>query len=88
MDEVLCMKSGVLLVSKVLKKTSSEFFSTLKEGSKIEMSIRVKAVGSNRGKTYSPSIKVLDVETGNKTFKSFNEIEKLLACFEFMPVAG
>lgn len=52
------------------------------------MSIPVKAVGSNRGKTYSPSIKVLDAETGNKTFKSFNEVEKLLACFEFTPVAG
>jgi len=88
MNEVIYMRSGVLVVSKVLKKTSSEFFSTLKEGSKIEMSIPVKAVGSNRGKTYSPSIKILDVETGSKTFKSFNEVEKLLACFEFTPVAG
>jgi len=53
------------------------------------MSIPIKAVGSNRGKTYSPSIKILDVETKNKTFKSFNEIEKLLSCFEkFIYLAG
>lgn len=83
MNEVIYMRSGVLVVSKVLKKTSSCFFSTLKEGSKIEMSIPIKAVGSNRGKTYSPTIKIANLDTGKIVGKSFNEISRLLECFEF-----
>ena len=76
------LTSDILIVSKVLKKTRAELFKDLKEGDRIILSIPVKYAGYNRG-VHASYIEVENLSTGKTTYKSFNQLPRLLKCFEF-----
>lgn len=78
----IIMKSEKLEIIDIVKKTSAKMFKDLKIGSVIQLSIPVKVAGGNKG-TYASYITVENIDTGEKTGKSFNELPKLLDCFKF-----
>jgi len=84
----IVLESNLLEVTKIVKKTTSKFFSNLKVGDVIHLSIPVKALGSSRGRSYAGYIKVVNVETLEECKKSFNELGRLLDCFEFNNFLG
>ena len=79
---MILLKSNILEVSQIIKNTKATMFESLEVGSRIQLSIKVKAAGSNKG-TYASYIKIENLDSGEYTHKSFNEIEKILKCFDF-----
>jgi hypothetical protein len=77
------MKSEVLTVKKINKKTKAEMFKNIKVGNKILLSIPVESVGRGYRGTYASYIRIDNLDTDEHTFKSFNEICYILPCFEF-----
>lgn len=76
------MKTGKLKVIKIHKKTKAKLFGDLKVGDLIQLSVSVKSVGQRTtGGTKAVDIQVENLQTGETTFKSFNEIGKLLPLF-------
>lgn len=80
----ISMKSEVLEVVKVIKKTKAKMFKDLKVGSRIQLSIPVKYAGGNRG-TYASYITIRNLDNNECAFKSFNEVG-ILDNFEFKVV--
>jgi len=78
----IILKSDNLEIVKILRKTKSEMFENLKVGDTIILSIEVKCAGSNKG-TYASYIKAENLGTGECNYKSFNQINGILSCFEF-----
>ena len=78
----IIMKSEVLEVTKIVKKTRAKMFKDLKVGSKIQLSIPVEYAGGNRG-TYASYITIRNLDNNECAYKSFNEITMLLNNFEF-----
>ena len=76
------MKSEILTVYKINKKTQAKMFRDLKIGDQILLSVPVKRAGRNRG-TYSTDIKIENLNTGECTYKTFNTICSILNNFEF-----
>ena len=77
------LNSNILFITKVIKQSSAKMFKDLKIGDRIVLEIEVEHVGGNRGQTYAPYIRITNIETGDYTLKSFNQISYLLSCFEF-----
>ena len=50
------------------------------------MSVPVEYVGSNRGRSYAVDIKVKNLNSGQVTYKTFNQITSLLNCFEIKEI--
>lgn len=65
------------------KKTKARVFANIKVGSLVKFSVPIEAVGYNRGRTYAVAIECMNVATGECTTFTFNEIERVLKCFEF-----
>ncbi|MGG3986988.1 hypothetical protein [Bacillus smithii] len=84
----IIMRNPILEVTEVKKKTKAKMFKNLKVGSKIMLSIPVKYAGKNSRGTYASDIGVENIETGEVTYKSFNETVPLLDLFEFEYVTG
>ena len=76
------LKSDLLTVVGINKKSSAKMFDKLKIGDIIRLSIEVVRVGTSRGRSYAPQIKVENIFTGECVFKTFNEIESVLSPFE------
>lgn len=57
-------------------------FCNLNVGDKIKFSVPIKYAGCNRG-TYATYITVTNLETGEKTHSSFNQLPTILTAFEF-----
>ena len=77
------MKSEKLKILKIHKKTNAIMFRNLKVGDVIQMSVSVKAVGQRTtGGTKAVDIEIKNLETGEKTLKTFNEIVKVLSLFD------
>jgi len=57
-------------------------FKDLKIGDKIVLSVPVEYAGRNGG-SHATYIKVENLQNGEYTHKSFNQIGMLLNCFEF-----
>ena len=45
--------------------------------------VPISSVGSNRGRSYAVGIKCVNVRTKDVTTLTFNEIGRILDCFEF-----
>ncbi|GCD11739.1 hypothetical protein [Clostridium tagluense] len=58
-------------------------FKDLKVDKTILLSIAVKRAGHNGGAIYASYITVENLDSKECTYKSFNEINKFLDCFEF-----
>jgi len=82
MLDTISLKSDIITVTKILRKTKAKMFENLKVGDKIEFSVPIKHAGSNRG-TYATYIGVRNVETGEETSSSFNQLPTILHAFEF-----
>lgn len=79
----IVLKSKLLTVAKINHKTKARLFKDLEVGDKIELSIPLRYVGHNRGTTYATYIKTTSLKDGFTTLNSFNQLPKLLECFEF-----
>lgn len=83
MNDII-LRSKVLQVAKVESKTQAKLFKDLAVGDKIQLSVPVKYAGSNRGRTYASYIKVENIGTGEKVYRSFNQLPMLLNNFKFI----
>jgi len=79
----ITLKSEELKISKIVTKTKAKMFVNLKVGDSIKLSIAVQYAGSNKG-TYASYIRVDNLKNGEVTYKSFNQINMILNCFEFI----
>jgi hypothetical protein len=79
---IIILKSDILIVTKINKKTKAKMFENLKVGDKVEFSVPIKHAGSNHG-TYATYIGIRNVETGEETSSSFNQLPTVLRAFEF-----
>lgn len=70
-------------VKAIKKSTKAEMFKNLQVGDIVKFSVRIGAVGSNRGRTYAACITCRNERTEEYCNKSFNEIEKFIGLFDF-----
>lgn len=80
----IVLKSNILVVNKILKRTRAKVFKDLKVGDKIQLSVEVKYAGRRGGGTYATYILVENIETKDCVGKTFNELSPLLDNFEFI----
>ena len=78
----IILKSKTLEITNIIRKTKAEMFKNLAIGNKIVISVKVESAGSNRG-TYASYMTVENIENGECAYKSFNQINQILNCFEF-----
>lgn len=76
------LKSEVLIIKDIKKKTKAKNLESLKVGDRIQLSVDASPVGRNKG-TYATYIKIEDLQTGKCNYKSFNQIGDLYRTFEF-----
>lgn len=81
------LKSKVLKVTKVLKKSKAHMIQNLKVGDLVQLSINAENAGSNRGRSYSSYICIKNLNTEEYTYKSFNEIDHLYRVVELEEVS-
>ena len=82
MKDEIVMKSPIVKITKIIRKTKAKMFTDLKIGSNIRFSLGVHRLGSNRGSSYSDYITVTNLDNGEKVCKSQNELGNILLCFE------
>lgn len=70
------------IVKKINRKSTSPCFKDLKVGDVIEFSIEIKRVGMNSRGTRAAYIRCCNMQTGNVSVLSFNEIVNVLNCCE------
>jgi hypothetical protein len=78
---MIILKSEILTIVKIKKKTKAKMLEKLVVGDKIQLSVDASPVGGNRG-TYASYITVENVETKERTCFSFNQISTLYNAFE------
>lgn len=78
----IILKSEVLVIKEIKKKTKAKNLESLKVGDSIQLSVDASPVGRNKG-TYAAYIKIEDLQTGKCNYKSFNQIGDLYRTFEF-----
>lgn len=81
MDNMI-LKSELLTVTKINRKTKAKMFEHLVVGDIIEFSVPIKEAGRNSG-TYATYIKATNIKTGETTSSSFNQLPAVLKAFEF-----
>ena len=82
--DIITMKSEKLKIIEIKKKTTAKMFKDLKVGDVLQFSTEVKDVGRGyRGRTYATDIKVVNITTGDKVNKTFNQTGFIYGCFEF-----
>lgn len=82
MDTII-LHSDTLKVIKINRKTKAKMFENLKVGDIVQFSVPIKQAGRGRSGTYATYIKALNIETGEETESSFNQIPIILDAFEF-----
>jgi len=80
----IVLKSGLMKITKIVKKSQAGMFKNLKVGDIIECSVDVAYAGRNGG-SHATYMDVRNVQTGEKTSKSFNQLPSILSQFEFEP---
>lgn len=84
----IILKSNILEVTKIVKKTKAAMFKNVKVGDCLLLSAKVKSAGNSRGGgTYATDIKIENLCNKETTYKTFNQITGLLECFEFKEVS-
>jgi hypothetical protein len=82
------LRSGILTVSKINKKSYASLFKNLKVGDQLMLSIEVEHLGTSRGRSYASYILIENLGNGETTKDSFNQITPILNCFEFKEEEG
>lgn len=80
MDQIV-LESDTLVVTKINRKTKAKMFENLKVGDKIKFSVPIKYAGRNHG-SYATYILIKNIETGETTHSSFNQLPSILDAFE------
>lgn len=75
------LKSGVFVVREIKGKTSAILFRDLNVGDKLEFSVPIKRMGSNRGVPYAVYVEVRNAGSGLTVRKSFNQLASILDGF-------
>lgn len=87
MTDNILLTSGILRVTRVLKKTKAIVFKNLVVGSRIEISVPVYRTGSKFGDTnYATRVTIQNVDTGENTKKTLTETNTCISVFEFEKV--
>lgn len=81
MDKII-LKSDIITVKKINRKTKAKMFENLRVGDKLEFLVPIQYAGHNRG-TYATYIIVKNLGTGETTASSFNQLPTILNAFEF-----
>ena len=82
----IILESKKLLILDIKRKTKAKMFCDVKVGDMLQLSVPVEYVGSNRGRSYAVDIKVKNLNSGQVTHKTFNQITPLLNCFEMREI--
>jgi len=82
----IIMSTGKLRVTEIVGKTRARLFGNLKVGDVIEITSKVASVGSSRGRSYSVSLRVEHLRTGNVKYFTYNEIGNYITNFNFEKV--
>lgn len=77
----IILKSDILTVTKIKKKSYAKMLKNLVVGDKIQLRVSAKPVGGNKG-TYASYIQVVNVKTEELNEFSFNQISILYDTFE------
>lgn len=77
----IILKSEILTITQIKRKTKAKMLEHLKVGDKIQLSIDASPAGRNRG-TYASYLKITNLENDEKTYLSFNQICVLYNAFE------
>lgn len=85
-DKII-LKSDILEVTKIKRKTKAKMFENLIAGSKLKFIVPIEYAGRNHG-TYATYITIKNIDTGEKTTSSFNQITRILDAFEFKYFRG
>jgi len=83
---MILLKSGVITIKRIIKKTSAIMFKDLEVGDRIEFSVPLKHAGKSRGRTYSTYITCRNIATGESISHSFNQLSSIIDKFEFEEV--
>lgn len=83
MDIIMISKHYV--VEEVKSKTKAKMFENLQVGDVVQFSIPLKSAGRNRG-TYASYIKCENVNSGEVSYNSFNQIGMRLGNFKLKEV--
>ena len=76
------LKSEILTIKQIKKKTKAKNLECLKVGDSIQLSVDASPIGRNKG-TYAAYIKIENLQTKECNYKSFNQIGDLYRTFEF-----
>ena len=80
--ENIILSSPAITITNIKRKTKAKMFCNLEIGDRIHFSVPLKYAGRNRG-TYATYITITNLETGEQTQSSFNQLPKVLDAFEF-----
>lgn len=80
--EDIILVSNVYTVEKIKKKTKAKMFENLKVGEQIQFSVPLRRVGRNNRGTYATYITAKNIDTGEVTEGSFNQLPKIIDSFE------
>lgn len=77
-------------VIEVKKKTKAEMFKNVQVGDVINFSVALASVGSRRGRksSYAVNICCVNERTGERCFKTFNEVGRIIDLFSFEEIEG
>ena len=82
----ITMKSPKYRVINVLKQTKAKIFTDIKVGDIIQFSTPIEYAGSNRGNTYAVDVKIENLNNKDVSYKTFNQLPKLLEHFNLEEV--
>ena len=78
------LKSDILTVTKILKKTKAQMWQDIKVGDSLFLYIPIKATNKGyKGRIYASYITIENITTGAETLISFNQADRYLKMFEF-----
>lgn len=82
----ITLTSEILEVESIKKPTKAKMFCDVEVGDRLLISVPVEHVGISRGRSYAVDIKVENLNNGDVTYKTFNELPRILRNFKFKGV--
>jgi len=79
--DTIKLKSEIIIVRKIKRKSSARMFKDLKVNDIIVFSVPIETAGRNRS-TYATYITITNIRTCECTTSSFNQLPKILEAFE------
>jgi ribosomal protein L19 len=81
--EEIILKSNIITVEKINRRSQAKMFKDLKVGDQIEFSVPLKSAGRGSRGSYATYIIVKNINTGDTTSSSFNQLPNILKAFKF-----